>query len=307
MAFPETPPELYDPIRYILSIGGKRLRPSLVLVSCSLFSDKPVQALPAALAVEVFHNFTLLHDDIMDRAPMRRNQPTVHEKWNENVAILSGDVMSIWAYTLLSEIPANKLKPVLRLFNQTAIEVCEGQQMDMNFESRNDVKVEEYIRMISLKTAVLLASCLQMGAMLGGSSVSDGRELYQFGLNLGIAFQLKDDWLDTFGDQEKVGKRIGGDILADKKTFLLIKASELATGEKAKKLRQLTGNDRIPEEKKIAGVREIYDELDISGLALKEMDRYYKKALAHLAKVMVPSNRTRFLRKFAEDLMGREY
>jgi len=304
---PDDPPELYEPIRYILNVGGKRLRPSLLLVACSLFSDKPQQALPAALAVEIFHNFTLLHDDIMDKAPLRRNQPTVHEKWNENVAILSGDVMSIYAYRLLAGIPSNRLKPVMKIFNQTATEVCEGQQMDMNFESASSVSVDDYLRMIRMKTAVLIASCLQMGAILGGSSVSDAGELYLFGLNLGIAFQLQDDWLDVFGNQDKFGKRIGGDILSDKKTFLLIKAMELAGGTTADELQSLLGNHRVKESEKIARVREIYRQLGISELTRELMNTYFRQALQHLDMVGIASGKRMILKKFAEDLVKREY
>ena len=304
---PAGPAELYDPIRYVLSGGGKRLRPSLVLAACSLFSEKPRQALPAALAVEMFHNFTLVHDDIMDHAPVRRNKPTVHRKWNQNVAILSGDVMSVLAYHLLAGIPSGLLGPVLRIFNKTAIEVCEGQQMDMDFETAQEVTEEEYIRMIGLKTGSLLAASLQMGAILGGSSTSDANALHAFGLNLGISFQLRDDWLDVFGDPEKFGKRTGGDILSDKKTFLLIKAMELARGTVREELLSLIGNKKVPAREKVGRVKDIYLQLNIGKITREKMEVYYKKATGSLEEVNVTEQRKRILKKFAGELMEREH
>ena len=307
LPIPGEPAELYNPIRYILSIGGKRLRPSLVLVSCNLFTDKLQQAIPVALAVEVFHNFTLLHDDIMDKAPLRRNKPAVHEKWGENTAILSGDVMSILTYKILQDLPAGKLKTVLAIFNQTAIQVCEGQQQDMNFETRDDVRVEEYIEMIGRKTAVLIAACLQMGAVMGGSSLSDARNLFEFGHQLGIAFQLRDDWLDVYGHQEKVGKMIGGDIVANKKTFLLIRAIELADEETLEDLRNLMLQKHKKADEKVRRVKGIFDRLNVSAMARDQMENYYQKALHHLDQVSVPQARKRVLRQFAKNLMGRDY
>jgi len=225
------PRELYEPVKYILEIGGKRIRPSLVLAAYNLFKNDVETAINPALALEVFHNFTLLHDDIMDKADLRRNQQTVHKKWNENVAILSGDTMSIKAYELLSKIPAEFLSEVLQAFNKTALQVCEGQQLDMNFESRLDVSVEEYLEMIRLKTSVLIAVSLKIGAIMAGALRNDVHKLYDFGLNLGLAFQLQDDYLDAYGDVQAFGKKIGGDIVANKKTFLLIKALETSDKE----------------------------------------------------------------------------
>lgn len=306
LKLPTAPARLYDPIRYVLSGGGKRVRSSLVLAACSLFSNKPRQAMPAALAVEVFHNFTLVHDDIMDHAPVRRNKPTVHRKWNRNIAILSGDVMSVLAYHLLTGVPSRWLIPVLRIFNKTAMEVCEGQQMDMDFENNREISEEKYIRMISLKTGSLLAASLQMGAVLGGSSASDADALHAFGLNLGISFQLRDDWLDVFGDPEKFGKKTGGDILSDKKTFLLIKAMELARGSVREELHFLIGNKKMPAKEKVGRMKDIYLKLNIGGITREKMEIYYRKASASLEKVSVPEQKKRILKKFAGDLMERE-
>jgi len=306
LKLPAAPAKLYDPIRYVLSGGGKRIRPSLVLAACSLFSDKPRQAMPAALAVEIFHNFTLVHDDIMDHAPVRRNKPTVHRKWNRNIAILSGDVMSVLAYHLLSGVPSRRLTQVLRIFNKTAMEVCEGQQMDMDFENAREVSEEEYIRMISLKTGSLLAASLQMGAVLGGSTASDADALHACGLNLGISFQLRDDWLDVFGDPEKFGKRTGGDILSDKKTFLLIKAMELARGSVREELYSLIGNKRVPDKEKVGRMKDIYLQLNIGQITRDKMAVYYRKASASLEQVNVTEQRKRILKKFAGELMERD-
>ena len=263
------PKELYEPVEYILSIGGKRLRPSLVLAAYNLFKDDVENAIFPALALEVFHNFTLLHDDIMDKADLRRNQQTVHKKWSENVAILSGDAMSIKAYELLANVPAEFLTEVLQSFNKTALQVCEGQQLDMNFENRLDVSVDEYIEMIRLKTSVLIAVSLKIGGIMGGASKNDVQKLYDFGLNLGLAFQLQDDYLDSYGDVKVFGKKIGGDILANKKTFLLIKALELSDSKNTDKLLSLIERNDIKDELKISQVLEIYNETNVASL-LKE-------------------------------------
>src|ERR1700761_9383330 len=228
LAFPEYPAALYEPISYILSIGGKRMRPALLLMACDLFGGDVDDALAPALAIEVFHNFTLMHDDIMDNAPLRRGRTTVHERWNKNVAILSGDVMLIEGYKLMMQVKDHLLRQILDIFNNTAVDVCEGQQIDMEFEQRNDVTIKEYINMIRLKTAVVLGGALKIGALLGGASTKDANLLADFGVNLGLAFQLQDDILDVYGNPEKFGKQVGGDIIANKKTYLLLKALELA-------------------------------------------------------------------------------
>ncbi|MBU2045104.1 MAG: polyprenyl synthetase family protein [Bacteroidetes bacterium] len=234
--YPSEPKELYEPISYLMALGGKRLRPAMVLMATDLFGGDIQEALAPALAVELFHNFTLMHDDIMDKAPLRRGQPTVHAKWNEAVAILSGDVMFVKAYKMMIQVKPDILSPVLEVFNQTAVGVCEGQQIDMNFERRAEVSIPEYVEMIRLKTAVLVGGALKIGALIGNASEKDAQLLYEFGENLGIAFQLQDDILDVYGDPEKFGKQVGGDIISNKKTFLLIKALELAEGETAKSL-----------------------------------------------------------------------
>jgi geranylgeranyl diphosphate synthase type II len=227
------PAELYEPISYLMQLGGKRMRPVLVLISTELFGADVLKALDAAIGIELFHNFTLMHDDIMDKAPLRRGNPTVHVKWNESAAILSGDVMFVEAYKLMIKVEDSILRDVLDIFSDTASGVCQGQQADMNFEKRDHVGLDEYIEMIRLKTAVLLAGSMQIGALIGGAEKEQADLLYEFGENLGLAFQLQDDILDVYGDPEKFGKQVGGDILADKKTFLLIKARELAKGETA--------------------------------------------------------------------------
>ncbi|MFD2146371.1 polyprenyl synthetase family protein [Mucilaginibacter antarcticus] len=228
LKYPDYPAELYDPIFYILSMGGKRMRPALLLMACDLFGGNVEKAMPPALAIEVFHNFTLMHDDIMDKAPLRRGRTTVHEKWNQNAAILSGDVMLIEGYKLMMQVEDRFLRVILDIFNNTAVGVCEGQQLDMDFEVRDDVKIDEYIYMIRLKTAVVLGGALKIGSILGGADMKDADLVAEFGENLGLAFQLQDDMLDVYGSPEKFGKQVGGDIIANKKTYLLIKALELA-------------------------------------------------------------------------------
>jgi len=228
-SFKRDPEELYEPLSYMLELGGKRMRPVLVLLGCEMFSREAERALPQAIAIELFHNFTLIHDDIMDKAPLRRGLPTVHEKYNSNIAILSGDVMLVYAYKNLIQCKKNLIEPVVTLFNQTAVEVCEGQQLDMNFENRNDVSVKEYLKMIKLKTAVLIGCSLQTGAIIGGASAKEAERMYHAGYHLGIAFQLQDDILDSFGDEKKFGKQTGGDIIQNKKTILLIETLNRAS------------------------------------------------------------------------------
>ncbi|MDR1729428.1 MAG: polyprenyl synthetase family protein [Prevotellaceae bacterium] len=301
-----TPYSLYEPIEYVLSLGGKRIRPVFTLLGCQLFDNTIEKALNPALAIEVFHNFTLLHDDIMDKAEMRRNQPTVHVKWDENRAILSGDAMLIKAYQLLAQCDTTALKSVLDVFSQTSVEVCEGQQYDMEFESRNDVSIDEYINMIRLKTAVLLAGSLKIGAICGGASAEDADLLYRFGIGIGIAFQLKDDYLDVYGDTAKFGKKIGGDICCNKKTFLLLTALKKADPEtKAELLRQINAND-FDKEEKIKAVSAIYEKLDIRTHTENAMKAYYEDAVQSLKKVSVPDEQKAELSVFAENLLYRE-
>lgn len=275
-----TPVELYAPVNYSLAMGGKRFRPVLLLTAYNLFREDVKKVLPAALALEVFHNFTLLHDDIMDHADVRRNKPTVHKKFSENHAILSGDAMAFLSFQYLMECESENLPGVLSLFTETALEVCEGQQYDMDFEKRTDVQEEEYLEMIRLKTAVLLGCSLKAGGLLAGIQDETAQQLYELGINLGLAFQLQDDWLDTFGDPEHFGKNIGGDILANKKTYLLIRAIQLAEGKTKTTLNHwLTATGFNPNEK-IKGVTEIYNQLDIGYKTAEKVAHYFKKAEA---------------------------
>lgn len=300
------PTGLYEPIEYILSLGGKRLRPAITLMSYDLYADDIMPAVKPALGLEVFHNFTLLHDDIMDRADMRRGKPTVHKKWNDNTAILSGDVMQIEAYKLIAGTPVEHLKVVLDLFSKTATEICEGQQLDMEFESRTDVTADEYIEMICLKTAVLLAAGAQIGAILGGGSDEDAANLYNFGNAIGLAFQLKDDLLDVYGNESNFGKKIGGDILCNKKTYLLIHALKKAEGNDAEELKfWLNNDDKSLETEKIAAVTAIYNRLNIREICEEKMEYYYREALESLGKVQVADDKKEELRKLAAKLMSR--
>ena len=307
LKFPEYPAELYEPIHYILALGGKRIRPALLLMACDLFGGDVNEALPPALAIEVFHNFTLMHDDIMDNAPKRRGKTTVHEKWNSNVAILSGDVMLIEGYKLMMQVREDILRTVLNIFNDTAVGVCEGQQLDMTFETNIDISIEEYINMIRLKTAVVLGGALKIGALIGNADMKDADLLSEFGINLGVAFQLQDDILDVYGDPEKFGKQVGGDIISNKKTYLLIKALELVEGTEAQELDQwVTYKDFDPAEK-VAAVTEIYNKADIRHHAETEMHTYADKAFAALDKLNLPEENKQYLRDFADGLLVREY
>lgn len=305
--YPSHPAELYEPITYLMDLGGKRMRPVLLLMSTELFGGSLEKAIDPAMAIEVFHNFTLMHDDIMDKAPLRRGKATVHEKWNANVAILSGDVMLVEGYKLLSNLEASLLKPVLKVFNETAVGVCEGQQIDMNFESRDHVPVVEYLEMIRLKTAVLLGGALKIGALIAGAKPEDAERIGEFGENLGIAFQLQDDILDVYGDPDKFGKQVGGDILANKKTFLLIKAQELATQTYAEDLSKWLKKTDFQAEEKVQAVTAIYNQLGIRSLAEQAMQNYAEKALKQLKAIQVPEERKTALREFAEQLLVREH
>lgn len=300
------PRELYDPISYFMELGGKRLRPLLTLYSSWLFTDNWSQYLKPSLAVEVFHNFTLMHDDIMDKAPLRRNKETVHEKWNSNTAILSGDVMLVKAYELFLGTESQSLPRILANFNICAAQVCEGQQLDMNFESRDKVSENEYINMIRLKTAVLLGFSLESGALLAGASEKDALLLRECGINAGIAFQLKDDLLDVYGEQEKFGKLSGGDIIANKKTFLLIKAMELAKGADAKELKSLLADKKLKPEKKIASVKKIYDKLNVREMTENKMKEYLQSSFANMKAVTAPLVRKGALKRFLQELAERE-
>lgn len=305
IAWDGQPCELYDPIAYMLSLGGKRLRPVLVLMANDLFGGDTNKAMKAALAVEVFHNFTLVHDDIMDKADIRRGKPTVHIKWDETVGILSGDLMMIKATQLLCESDTTALKALLDIFNRTAVEVCEGQQIDMNFEARGDVSAAEYIDMITLKTAVLLGCSLKLGALMANASAADAQHIYDFGKNIGIAFQIQDDVLDSFGEGAKVGKKIGGDIAANKKTLLLIKALELAHGDTKTQLESLISSKPANEQQKIDAVLEIYNKLDVKQYATLLMEKYLTKAFTHLDAASVSADRKLELRNTALELMER--
>lgn len=298
---------LYEPIGYVLSLGGKRIRPALALMACNLFSDDIQPVVNTALGLEIFHNFTLLHDDIMDRADVRRGQPTVHKKWNDNTAILSGDVMQIASYQFIAKTPAVYLKPVLDLFSQTAAEICEGQQYDVDFERRNDVKAEEYLEMIRLKTAVLLGCAMKCGALIGGAGEEDAQNLYDFGINIGLAFQLKDDLLDVYGDEATFGKKIGGDILCNKKTYMLIRAHGLATGYDAVALQYwLHISDEKSLDDKITAVTSLFTRLGVNTICEDKMHEFYTKAIANLEKVAVLDNNKQELRNLAEKLMFRK-
>jgi geranylgeranyl diphosphate synthase type II len=301
------PSELYQPVQYMLSVGGKRIRPAMVLMACSLFSNKISHANKCALAIEMFHNFTLLHDDIMDNSALRRNKPTVHEKWNKNIAILSGDVMSILSYRFIEDCSREILPDVLKLFTDTALMVCEGQQYDINYESRNNVSVEEYLRMITLKTSALIAASLKLGSILGGARETDSDLMYEFGKNIGIAFQLKDDILDVYGDTRKFGKRIGTDIIANKKTYLVLKALEMADGESRKILdRLISTNDTDDKDEKIRQVIGIFNRFGIKEIAEAKSWEYYNTGLQALSLVSVEDIRKKSLRDFARQLMERE-
>ena len=288
--FPEKPENLYEPLRYFLALGGKRIRPIATLAAAEAFDVRKENSISTALAIEVFHNFTLIHDDIMDNAPLRRGKQTVHEKWNTNIGILSGDVLFVEAYKLLSRAPSNVLPELINLFNKTSIEVCEGQQMDMDFESRSDVFVEEYLKMIELKTSVLLACAFEMGGILGNASNEDRFHLYQFGLNLGLAFQIQDDYLDAFGDPEMVGKQPGGDILADKKTFLSLSLREnlmLLSDNELNALKYPANN-----ETKVQQTINLLKKLGIDEKAIALKEDFEKKATKHLTALSCANKKT---------------
>ncbi len=303
---PSEPEKLYAPIGYSLSGGGKRLRPMLLMLTCGIFSDRPERAMPAAAAVEVFHNFTLLHDDIMDNAAMRRGQPSVAARWGRNVAILSGDAMLIWAYRLLGQVEPALLPRILAEFNEMAIGVCEGQQYDMDYEERQKVSVVEYMRMIELKTSVLLGGAVVIGALLGGATAEDCARMRKFAIELGLAFQLQDDLLDSYGD-ERLGKPIGGDILEGKQTYLMITAMSRASEEDREVLRHTHTDPALGPAEKIARVKAVYDKYDIPRLTEQQISLRFERALAQLDTLTAEPGRTATLRRYAESLMGRKH
>jgi geranylgeranyl diphosphate synthase type II len=298
---------LIDPVKYILSVGGKRLRPVMTLIACNLFSDKIDDAILPAAGIEVFHNFSLVHDDIMDQAPVRRGLPTVHQKWNTNQAILSGDVMTFISNECFLQTPANHLLKVFKVFNKTAIEVCVGQQLDMDYEKAVVVRQDEYLRMIELKTAVLLAASLKIGAVIGGGEDKDADLLYEAGRNLGLAFQIQDDLLDVWGDIKSFGKTLGGDIVANKKTFPLVKAMEIASAEQFKQLQEQFSMKDSDEEAKINKVISLYEQLNIKEITETLANEYISKALVLIQKVNVDETRKNELINLASSLIGRNH
>ena len=305
-SFKESPIGLFEPMEYILSMGGKRLRPVLILMGCNLFNENISKAVNQEIGIELFHNFTLIHDDVMDNADIRRNKSTVHKKWNENVAILSGDATSIKAYEYIVKCDKEVLPEVISIFNTTALEVCQGQQYDMEFEDRTDVSIDEYIEMIRLKTAVLLGGSLKIGAIVGGANEKEAQKLYDFAINLGLAFQLQDDLLDSFGNVETFGKKIGGDILCNKKTFLLINALNLAKGNDKKELLTLINSNNQNQEK-IDKVLSIYTKLDIKNITISKINDYLNKSIENLNDVNVDNSKKEELLKLVVKLKDRKY
>ncbi len=303
--YPSRPEGLYEPISYVLSMGGKRLRPMLMLLSYSLYRNDVEKALPAAIGIETYHNHTLLHDDLMDHADMRRGMPTVHTKWDANTAVLSGDTMLIMAFRHFMDCQSPHLDQVLRLFARTAQEICEGQQYDVNFETRTDVTEQEYIEMIRLKTSVLLACATRTGALLAEAPETDAQALYRFGEQLGLAFQVQDDYLDVYGDPKVFGKKIGGDILCGKKTFLLIHALQRADQEQRAQLLSLLNDATLEPQVKIDRVTALYNQLDIRNITLRAIDHYYERAHAELQKLSLPAERWQPLWQYACSLLGR--
>lgn len=302
---PLEPSELYNPIRYILSLGGKYLRPNLVLMAADMYQFDLTKVMPQALGVELFHNFTLMHDDIMDEAPIRRGETTVHEKWNTNVAILSGDVLFVKAYQLIVQTESRSLSKIVELFNKTAIEVCEGQQLDMNFEIQVDVSMTSYLKMIRFKTAVLLACSLKIGALVADASDEDQENLYHFGIHIGMAFQLMDDILDVYGDQKDFGKQVAGDILSNKKTCLYITAYEKANIDQRKVLDYYFSHQDFEPKKKVLEVMKVYDAIGVKAFCLEMMAENHARANDYLNAVSVSDDRKSVLFKFIEMLMMR--
>lgn len=307
MEYPDKPVGLYEPIRYVLSIGGKRIRPVFLLLAYSMYRNNYEDVMNAALGIETYHNYTLLHDDLMDRAEMRRGKPTVHKKWNSNTAILSGDSMLVLACKLILSVNSAKKVDIMELFLQTALEIGEGQQFDMNFETRIDVTEEEYIEMIRLKTSVLIACATKMGAILGGANAEDADTLYRFGEKIGLAFQLQDDLLDVYGNPDVFGKRIGGDIICNKKTFMLINAYLRANYEQRKELESWVAKTDYNESDKIEAVTSLYNRLGIRELCTDRINRYFEEAKELLAKVSLPETAKEALWDFSANLINRKH
>jgi len=301
------PESLYEPIKYVLSMGGKRIRPTLMLLAYNMFRDDPERILMQAVALETYHNYTLLHDDLMDHADLRRGHETVHKRWNDNQAILSGDSMLVLAYERMAQCPADKLGEVLSLFTQTALEIGEGQQYDIDFETRNDVSEDEYIEMIRLKTSVLLACALKIGAVLAGASKADADNLYKFGEQIGLAFQLQDDYLDVYGDPKIFGKAVGGDIVSNKKTYMLINAFNRANSSQRAELQRLINTESFDRDKKVAAVTALYNEMSIDKMAKNKMDFFYEQSQRYLDRVSVQEECKCELRAYAERMMKRKY
>lgn len=306
LKFVRTPKGLYDPVEYVLSMGGKRIRPVLMLMAYNLYKEDVSTIYDPAVAIEIYHNYTLLHDDLMDKADIRRGKTTVHKVWNDNTAILSGDAMLVLAYRYMANSSPVYLKEVMDMFSQTALEICEGQQLDMEFELRNDVTEEEYLEMIRLKTAVLLAASLKIGALLGGASQKDADCLYDFGMQIGVAFQLQDDLLDVYGDPAVFGKKIGGDILCNKKTYMLIKALLRSNNEQLCRLKGWLNAESFNPEEKIAAVTELYNQLGIKKVCENKMREYYTQAMNSLSVVSVTEERKNGLANLMKHLMYRD-
>ena len=300
------PKNLYEPIHYILDLGGKRIRPVLTLMTAEIFEANYKKALPAALAVEVFHNFSLVHDDIMDDAPLRRGQATVHEKWNINTGILSGDAMLILAYQYFEQYQPKIFRKLAKLFSKTALQVCEGQQWDVDFETRDDVTIPDYLKMIEYKTAVLVAAAMKMGAIIAETSKENAKLIYDFGLNLGLAFQLQDDYLDAFGDPETFGKQVGGDIIENKKTYLYLKAVEFSSKEEAQQLTHLFSIQPDDYSDKISSVKEIFNSSGASKATQDAIQEFTFKAFEIVEKMNIEEDKKLILRTFGENLMGRK-
>lgn len=306
LPYTREPQSLYEPVKYALSMGGKRIRPSLMLMAYNMFKDDPESILPTACAIETYHNYTLLHDDLMDNAAMRRGMPTVHVKWDANTAILSGDSMLVLAFQRMMQCAPDKLKPVLDLFTETSLEIGEGQQYDMDFESRTDVTEDEYIEMIRLKTSVLLACSLKLGAIQAGAPAADADNLYKFGERMGLAFQLQDDYLDVYGDPAVFGKAIGGDILCNKKTYMLINAYNLAGDDMRGELTRWVTAEEFDPAEKIAAVTAIYDKVGIKELAEQKINYYFDQSRKYLAAVNVPDERKAVLAGYTDKMMKRK-
>jgi len=306
LKIPDTPENLYEPIKYILSCGGKRMRPALTLISCNIFDVDYHKALYPALGIELFHNFTLIHDDLMDNSSLRRNDPTVHVRWNPNTAILAGDAMYIIASKMVCKVETKLLHIVMDIFNNTALQVCEGQMMDMDFEKTNDVSVDQYIRMIGLKTSVLLAASMKIGAVIGGADTSVAEDLYNFGYNIGLAFQLQDDLLDSFGDRNIFGKMIGNDIITNKKTYLYLRSLEIASTKDKKQLMSIFSGKITDPEIKINQVMSIFNRINIQQHTQDIINHYFYKALSYLDKIPIEDTKKSVLKEFTQSLKNRK-